>query len=299
MKKDLVLTILTRYTFRKIEPFFRTLRKTGYSGEIVVFYDIVDKKTLSSIKKWGVRLIKFNSIKYFNNNIKIVHYRFKLFYELLKKEGENYNKIFICDIRDLVFQKDPFDYDGYSKINYFCENDPINRSNINSYILKRAGGEDALKKYGDNLVSCAGTTIGDSNEILKYLKFMSENLVSGNPIDQGQHNFFFYSGKIKESKCFHNFFGPILTISNLNKSKIKFDSQGNVINNDGSIINIIHQYDRNNKLLWLFNSFNNYILDVMDYEYISLKRFVKKILFNFPLIKIYFRKKYHNPSEFD
>lgn len=297
--KPLILTILTNYTYRKVEPFFRTLRKTGYLGDVVVFYDKIDRETLSHIRKWNVNLVKFDSTKYLKKDIRIVHYRFNLFYDFLKKNISNYDKVFICDVRDIVFQKDPFNYSNYSKINFFCENEPINKSNINSYILIEAGGKEALKKYGNNLVSCAGTTLGDSKYILNYLKFMSDNIKSGFPIDQGQHNLYFYSSKVHNSKRFCNLSGPILTISNLGNEMIKFNSKMEVTNKDGSVINIIHQYDRNNKLLWKFNSLKNYFLNLIDYKYISFKRFIKKILFKIPLLKKFFKKKYYSPSEFE
>lgn len=297
MKKNLVLTILTRYTYRKIEPFFRTLRQTGYDGDVVVFYDEVDDATINSIKKWGVKLIHFNSAKFKKQDIKIVHYRFQLFYDFLKSNYKNYNYVLICDIRDLVFQKNPFDYNKFLKINYFCENKKIKDCKINSYILVRSGGEAALKKYGDNLISCAGTTIGDSKTILDYLKLMSKNIVSGNPIDQGQHNFFLYSGKFPFSKCFHNFEGPVLTVSGLKTGQLKFNPDSQVVDKEGFVINIVHQYDRDPVLFKKFNLPRYYYINFLEAKYILFKRGVKKMLFKTPLGG-YFKRKYYNPSEF-
>ena len=297
MKKNLVLTILTKYTYRKIEPFFRTLRKTGYDGDIVVFYDLISEKTIEKMKKWSPILIKFNSEEFSKEGIQVVHYRFKLFYDFLLKDPEKYDKVLICDIRDLVFQKNPFEYGGYSNLNYFCESKKVKENSINSYTLSEAGGKDAFEKYGDNYTICAGTTLGNTTEMLEYLKLMSSVMRKGNPIDQGQHIYFFYSGRFPNSKGFLNFEGPILTIGELKEFQLIYNKSGDLVNKDGTIINVIHQYDRSGKLLKKFNNPGYFFLDLAEYRYTALKKFIKKILFNIPGLKGYFKKKYFNPSE--
>ncbi|MCA9487691.1 MAG: hypothetical protein KC516_01880 [Nanoarchaeota archaeon] len=298
MKKNLVLTVVKSYSYRKVDPFFRTLRNSGYSGDIVVFYESLSPKTIRLIKRWRVTLLRFNSKPFKEKGISLMHYRFKFFHTFLKKNLRLYEKVLLCDIRDIVFQNDPFEYKGYAKINYFCESKKINDCKINKYVFLKVGGKEAVKKYGENLISCAGTTLGDSKEVLKYLDLQSKNMNKGIALDQGQHNLFFYSGKFPNSKKFLNFQGPILTLGDLENKRIKLSSKGKIVNEDGTVINVIHQYDRNPLLLRKFTLKKYYFQNLFGKKYLELKRFAKKVLFKTPLLNKYFKKKYYNPVEF-
>lgn len=297
MKKNLVLTIVTRYTYNKIEPFSRTLRETGFDGDLVVFYDNLSEATVSKLKQWKPILIKFDSNQYELKNIPIFHYRFYLFYDYLKKNRSKYDKVLLCDMRDVVFQKDPFLYKGYAKINFFLEGVRFKESNINSFVLEKIGGD--IDKCKDEFISCAGTTIGDVESIKSYVKIMSNKLGEGLPLDQGLHNYLIYSNKFHDSKIFKNFMGPVLTISNMKKEDLLFDQNGNLINKDGTVINIIHQYDRFYSLGKKFYRPSNFYARILEFEFIKFKRSLKMFLFNLPIFGRYFRKKYRDPTQFN
>lgn len=300
MEKNLVLTLGTNYKLYQIESFFKSLRSAGYKGDIVLFYNNLGRSVLKKLRSYGVNLIKFNKNVFVKKRIHLMNYRFKLFHDFLVGSKDVYNKVLITDLRDVVFQKDPFDYPDYSKINYFYEDRKIRDSNINSYVVKQASNVQTYNKISQKNIICAGTTIGNSREIINYLKIMSKKLTESRiPIDQGYHNIIFHTKKISGSKGFFNYYGPVLTLSDLKINKEDMDQKGRLINKDRSIINIVHQYDRSLYLLYKYSSFPNFIKLFLKFFYINLRRAVKIMLFNFPFVGRSFRNRYFDPTRFD
>jgi hypothetical protein len=297
MKKNLVMSIATNYRFYQLEPFVRSLRNTGFDGDIIIFCDNLNEDTVNKLLEYKVILKRFDQKKYEKKRIHIMNYRFKFYYDLLLKNHNKYENVLIADVRDIVFQKDPFDYSGYAPINYFFEANKIKDCKINSYVFGKVSSPNEFKKYSKNNISCAGTTIGNTKEILNYLKIMSNKLKEEQlPIDQGYHNYIFHSRKIKNSKGFYNLKGPVLTLASM--KEVKFNKNGDLINRDGSIVNIVHQYDRNLRLLYKFNTLTSFTLSFSKLTIIKIKRRIKITLFNLPFWGKYFRKRYHDPTRF-
>ena len=295
-RKDLILTIATRYPYYKLDPFVRTLGETRFDGDLVIFYEKLDNSAIERLKKNNVQLIKFDASKFKSEGIPVFHYRFYLFRDFLKNNLSKYKSVFIADMRDIVFQKNPFDHDSYASINFFLEEQKFSQSNINYFVLRAIGGSKFAEAHKEDFVSCAGTTIGESKVILNYLKIMSARLGKSLPFDQGLHNYLIYSQKFKNSHIFHNFNSPVFTFKKRIPSQNK---NGQLINKDGSVINILHQYDRTYSLMWKFNSFRFFIRNFISSISIKLKRQIKIILFNLPLAGRYFKNKYFDPTQFN
>ena len=177
--------------------------------------------------------------------------RYAIYYLYLSKYGHKYANVMLSDVRDVVFQGDPFDFhfeDG--SLNCFLEEGEktIGESEGNAQWIREGFGEDALAKIADKSISCSGTTIGSIDSIMAYLKAMIDSFVQLKyhswGIDQGVHNYIIYQGLVKNVKFYQNFSGPILTMHYTNEEKLRFDSNGYLRNEDGSAINVLHQYDR-------------------------------------------------------
>ena len=295
MKKNLILTIATNYSYNKLAPFVTTLKKINFTGDVILFYDNLSEKTAQELKNKDVKLIKFDSQKIQKKDAFLVNYRFNLFYDFLKKNIKKYNLVFLTDVRDLIFQIDPFRFPNYGKINFFLEDTKIKDSKSNCYTLTKSKGTDAFEKYKNNYISCAGTTLGRVDEILKYLKYLKKNLNREGNFDQGLHNYIVHSKIFPYAKVFKNFQGPVLTIGNLKNKDILYNSKGEATNKNEEVVPVIHQFDRIPKLLYKFNTPINFLFRYSEAWYIKFKIFSKKVLFNTPLIKGYFKKRYYNP----
>ena len=175
--------------------------------------------------------------------------RYPLYYLYLSEYGKSYENIMLTDTRDVLFQADPFGFD-FDGLCCFLENEEktINSCEFNSNWILKGFSEDALRDIGHEKISCSGTTIGTRSAVMRYLETMVDYLIQLKTqfmgIDQGVHNYILRKGLVGDVKFYDNHHGPVLTMHHTGEDKIRFDSDGYVINEDGSVINVLHQYDR-------------------------------------------------------
>jgi len=266
--KNLILGIIKGYDFEKIKPFVISLKKTGYKGDLCLFYSEINKKTCNILLQYGIRLIPFENgfsfiknVVNINNNLSLQNYnrisicflRDILYYTYLQKHRRNYSNVMLTDVRDVIFQRDPFDFKYKKGLNCFLEDKrmKINTSPINSRWMVKAFDENILKEIGNNYISCAGIVIGSISDILNYLKKMLLYINQKNInecMDQAIHNYLIYSNQIEDIELFENENGPVLTLGYKKKETIRFNEEYLILNNNGYVVNVLHQYNRHLEL---------------------------------------------------
>ncbi|MFX1296180.1 MAG: hypothetical protein ACFFD2_15185, partial [Promethearchaeota archaeon] len=228
--------------------------------------------TYEKLKQYKIKLVPFKqeypftkklSIPYdvlFEKLPKIIsvkYLRYILYYLYLFKYGSKYSKVMITDIKDVIFQRNPFDFVFNGGLYCFLENNrsTIKTSPFNSGRILRHFGTEVLEEIGDNHPSCSGTTFGSVLDLMDYLKGMIDLITKIDTKgggDQGLHNYLVYSGKLKNLKFIEDNKGSVLTIGSKLNREIHFNKAGLVINADGEVFNTIHQYDRHPELFERF-----------------------------------------------
>lgn len=252
MENNLVLTAAVGYNFEQIELFIKSLRKY-YSGSI---YIIIDKSN-TSIEK-HVKEYNCNVIKTSVNKKDIQFKRYEIYSTFLNK-GQ-YNKIFLCDSRDLYFQSNPFELNFNKPLNFFLEDFKIKDCPFNSNWIIKTYGEAEYNKISDKTILCSGTVLGNQKKILEYVNLMVKNISQcgykkklkyfltfrpdpeGRGCDQAHANYIAHNKKISEFEFYNNFDGPVATVFYL--KKINFDKRSKLINGTGNIYSVVHQYDK-------------------------------------------------------
>ena len=180
--------------------------------------------------------------------------RFPLYYVHLARNAGKYANVLISDVRDVIFQRDPFDFDLGDEVCVFLEDgrDRIRDCRFNTNWLKLGFGDGAVDEVGDNLVSCSGVTLGSYRAMMHYLEVMNEHLLRlkshPNGMDQGVHNYVLYKQRLKGVRVFPNGRGPVLTMGKTTDMPTHFDERGRVLNDDGTVPGVLHQYDRHIEL---------------------------------------------------
>ena len=156
----------------------------------------------------------------------------------------------LSDVRDVIFQRDPFDFEFADSLCVFLEDDREVMKDCphNSAWLKTAYGEKTLLELGDNVASCSGVTIGTTAEVMNYLELMVDQMLRlkfhASGMDQGVHNYLLYEEKIENVRLFPNRRGPVFTMGKTVDLPTRFDAEGFVVNENGTVPHVLHQYER-------------------------------------------------------
>lgn len=257
-KPNLVLTTAWGYRWAELEPFVSSLRRTGYSGEIVFFVRSLSAGTRKKLAQAGVRCIDFDlTAPYLDaypfdlprvteKPLPLLTLRFFLYQSFLRSQGDRYAHVLLADVRDVLFQKDPFAgaADGLS---CFSERDDISiaESPTNLRWVEEAFGHDAGTRIGARPILCAGTIMGTVPALLDLLAVFERVVFAQDRPekvnDQGAYNYLIHEN-LAPHTIYRNDTGRVLTLALENT--IRMDESGNVYDAAGHIPAVIHQYDR-------------------------------------------------------
>jgi hypothetical protein len=178
--------------------------------------------------------------------LEIFHIRHTEYMKIVNNLDVDY--IFISDVRDVLFQANPFSHSITTDLEFFSEPKEIKNCDYNSKNILKVFGESEFLKLQDNKIICAGTTIGTKLGIYSYLKQMTtflddyKNNTGTVAEDQAVHNFLIYNNCFKNFKIYDTGNGPIATLHHLREGI--FNEAGQVINTDESLPAVVHQWDR-------------------------------------------------------
>ncbi|WP_374951527.1 hypothetical protein [Mucilaginibacter sp.] len=264
---DLILTIIHGYDYPFLEPFFESLKLTGFNGKIVIFVsETVSRTTRAAIKRQGALLVDYNTRHPYMTDYatafqaivpgaSISNYRFILFREFLLTHQAEYQRVAMTDVRDVIFQRNPFTGLNENEIHVFLE-DPVQTfrySELNYQWSVAANGQSVTDTFINEVVSCAGFTIGGMQPVLAYLNHMKRKLeyreVLPWAFDQGVHNGYVYALRPPEMRTFKNDEAVVATLGAYQPYQL--NAQGAVVNSRGDLYAVVHQYDRSGKLFAL------------------------------------------------
>jgi hypothetical protein len=290
MKKSLIIGVIRRLSSKSLSPFVETLRSTGYSGDCVFFSTSTNRVTLDYLHDRGIRTIPFfypairnhqpllygwnlwklllNQLNSRDLRLKLARHVWDLFFVrfLLARNfllaHPEYTQVMLTDVRDVVFQRDPFEWMQGRK-GVFCfeemEGRTIGECKSNSRMVREAFGEEGLQKLRGFQISCAGVTFGTRAELLKYLdRFLDLSLgaLSLRPCsgsDQGVHNRIVHLETLENLELVDNE-GPVFTMGCVPQQAIRVNAAGEVVNKNGQVYPILHQYDRFPEMAKRFSS---------------------------------------------
>jgi hypothetical protein len=184
--------------------------------------------------------------------IHICNLRYFLYHDYLLKRGRDFRNVLITDVRDVMFQRDPFQTALSDAVHVAMENPkiPIGQCRWTAPWMIQAYGEQTLKQIEGKPLSCSGTTMAPVARMMTYLRAMIGELQlmrSGDAyLDQAAHNVLIHRDGIGPVRRLENFHGPILTVGS--EPSFLLNQANELVNADGSAIAIVHQYDRHPQL---------------------------------------------------
>jgi hypothetical protein len=169
--------------------------------------------------------------------------RYFRYYRFLATGGARYENVMLTDVRDVFFQRDPFDFEVGEVANCFLEDDrhTLASESYDRGWLLAAYGEETLHELGDKPISCSGITIGPREAMLDYVRVMVDELLrlprqyAG--IDQGVHNYVLYKELVPRARLIRNGDGPVFTVGLVPHAEIDALIEAGRLNS-----NVVHQY---------------------------------------------------------
>ena len=253
MSQDtLILGLAAGYHYGDVRPFLLSLEQTGYAGETVLFVSDTTRDldrmrghralTVPLERPPGLADVPYNGLRYF------------LYRNYLADSPRTFARILLTDVRDVIFQRDPFSYPWPDGFNATLEDrrTTVASCPFNAHWVREHLGPETLEAIGHNPVSCSGTTVADHHSMIDYLDKMTARLfppTTGERMagyDQGIHNMLVHTGRLA-NVTLHDNGGPILTLAQT-PGDPRTDAHGRVLNDTGRPAHIVHQYDRKPKL---------------------------------------------------
>jgi hypothetical protein len=161
--------------------------------------------------------------------------------------------VLLTDVRDVLFQADPFPYAPSDGLLCSLETQryTLLTQDTNRRWLDFAFGRPAWEPFANASVSCSGTTLGSLSAVRDYAACMSTTIIRLLPkivgqdgLDQGIHNYVLYSGMVPHVRFAENLSGPFATLHGEDPALFGRDPQGRLLNSDGRPVPVLHQIDR-------------------------------------------------------
>jgi hypothetical protein len=173
--------------------------------------------------------------------------RFFNYLDFLAARSDRYANVMLTDLRDVVFQSDPFATPLPAEIVYAQERCRLGDSIENWTWMVQAYGETVAHNMRECLVSCAGTTFGTASGMLQYLAAMTRELSSRTTpivggIDQGIHNYVVHM-HTRRNAWLDTTDSIVATMHFVADTSVQLSGQGVLI--DDRLVPVLHQWDRN------------------------------------------------------
>ncbi len=179
--------------------------------------------------------------------------------EAQRRKGHHDMRVLLTDVRDVVFQDDPLRWEPFHDLMLAVEAHALRfdasergADNCNNRWISTPYGQEVLNQLHGKQIICGGTVMGRLKPVLDLChKLAWEAIARANRTDaslgwdQGFLNALFHLGAVPGATLCHNFEGPFLTAM---FESFEEQTALPLKNRDGSVIPVLHQYDR---ISWL------------------------------------------------
>lgn len=240
--------VWSRLPFSGLERFIASLRRTTFDGDLCIFVDEVPADTVRTLLAHGV--IVERACRFALPQLNYQGSRYYSYLDYLGRHGGEYANVMISDLRDVLFQADPFARPLPADLVFAQERITLGDCPVNRSWLIQAYGEAMADNLRHCMVSCSGTTFGTARGMQQYLTAMIHEM-AGRPIpilggmDQGVHNYVTRMRPMQNAFCDAGD-TIVSTMNYMPDEAMSIDQRGVLI--DGRLVPVIHQWDRKEKL---------------------------------------------------
>lgn len=270
--RSLVLGAYTNLPTHYLTPFVSSLRESGFKGSLHIVSDVDGEYDRLPVVQPLLALLRntrglrksyprafavalhagcdWKSLEYRLEGLQSLRY---LHYERVIRSREPApDYVMISDLRDVFFQGDPF-ADPVDGLEVYLEDASvrIGYDDFNTRWIREVFGPQAVEELRGRPVSCSGTVVGTRDAMLAYVTEMAAEIARHRrPMgarDQAVHNVLLHRDRLPAPTVIANGEGRVLTMGKM--PSYRTDADGRVVNADGSIPAVLHQWDRHAALV--------------------------------------------------
>ena len=263
-QNNLVLTSAYGMDSSILVPFLESFHRNMPQSTtlVVVVNSDVDSETEGLLKKYHAGIHRDN----IDSGFSVLLHRFQTYYHYLldPAKRQKYANVAFVDIRDVLFQSDPFQTLGpIQGVVFTLEGNVHAPKNIGQCPYNEKWIKTCFGSYFGELafkpISCAGTTMGDIESMIAYTRTMLQ-IATLTPAtctgetggDQAIHNFILHYLNSKKLLSFHaialnNGDSPTATVGYTDAGELEHDPSRHILKfSDQSyrVPALLHQYDR-------------------------------------------------------
>lgn len=187
------------------------------------------------------------------------------YYWIWQRHYNPSSRIWIVDFRDLVFQSNPMEHPTLkdtapTTLHLFEESELRRITEVERFtgtMIRDFFGPGMVDQIGNQTVLCSGVSMGGKVAMEQYLLMMTWHMdnVMGNRVgkgDQAHHNVLYYMGELANQmgidliQVWKNFRGAVANTGYT--YRLAGMKKADVLDVDGNVIPIVHQFDRSRTL---------------------------------------------------
>jgi hypothetical protein len=257
MAKNLIIGGFTNYEINQLKPWVLSAKEVAGDNDVVLVAGRTTEETVKWLANQGVVVIPMAQ----SENVPIHVLRFLSIYEYLRQNWARYRFVVTTDVKDVYFQKDPFEImNGLnitgSKLVIASEGLKYKDEPWGDDNLKQAYGPYVYEQFKNNIIYNVGT-FGGTSEYVKDMVFNIFTNAINRPIpicDQAVFNVLIGTQPFKDICVSTDYWaceaGTVADPSKIEQFKPNLlcyepvFKDGVVSTYDGHVFAIVHQYDR-------------------------------------------------------
>jgi hypothetical protein len=250
--RRVVLGAAVGFNVDQVRVFVESLRAVGYTGDVVMLVRWPGFKIRRYLRSRGVKPIPILQTRSFTRSVHAR--RYTIYANYLRGRLDRYDQVMLSDVRDVVFQRHPFEGINSPKCHFFLEGSTqtIGEDPTNSRWVRGCATRDEAEAVAACRISCSGITIGGIRAIVAYLDHMIDRIrvipfrvyrKIGHGYDQAIHNLLIHLNPDIDGTIVQNN-GHIATMALGPQSLYRLDEAAQIHTSGGHQPAICHQYDR-------------------------------------------------------
>lgn len=175
-RRRLIVGAASRYRPDQMRPFVKSLRATGYAGDVIIIVNFWNWQLQSYLRPFGVTPYRMWTTRRIHGPA--ATHRYEFYERIARANRDRYDEMMVTDTRDVLFQRHPFADLTSSACHYYVEHptrtieeEPTNRRWAKLFLP--AAQAAAVSRHR---VSCNGIVIGGMAAMNEYLARMAADL---------------------------------------------------------------------------------------------------------------------------